>query len=55
VRYAADRDFVLSVVSDCCADGKADVHRILIEEVIAHQAHVATAAEVIERIKALPK
>lgn len=41
VREAADRDYRLVVLSDCCADGDAEIHRILMERVFPVQATVA--------------
>ncbi len=43
VRQAADMDFRLVVVSDCCADRDPEVHRVLTEKVLARQATVITA------------
>jgi nicotinamidase-related amidase len=40
VRDAADRDYQLYVLSDCCADPHPEVHRVLIEHVFPHQADV---------------
>ena len=34
------------VVSDCCSDRDEEVHRVLMDKVLAKQASVATAAEV---------
>jgi nicotinamidase-related amidase len=39
-RDAADRDFRLLVLADCCADPDPDVHRVLIEKVLPRQAEV---------------
>lgn len=47
VRHAADADYRIVVVGDCCADPDAEVHRVLIEKVFPKQAVVATSAEVI--------
>ena len=47
VRHGADRDLVMTVVEDCCYDRWAEVHRVLIDNVIAHQAHVMSATEAI--------
>jgi nicotinamidase-related amidase len=38
VRDAADRDYQVLVLSDCCADPHAEVHRVLIEHVFPAQA-----------------
>jgi nicotinamidase-related amidase len=45
VRQAADLDFDLVVLSDCCADRDAEVHRCLVEKVFPRQARVLSAGE----------
>ncbi len=45
LRYAADADYRLFVVRDCCADRDAEVHRVLTEKVFPRQAQVLTAEE----------
>jgi nicotinamidase-related amidase len=45
VRYAADADYRLFVIRDCCADRDADVHACLIEKVFPRQAAVISAAD----------
>jgi nicotinamidase-related amidase len=40
LREAADRDYELVVLSDCCADGDPEVHRLLVEKVFPRQAEV---------------
>ena len=47
VRWAADIDYRLIVISDCCADRDEEVHRVLIEKVFPRQASVVTAQEFI--------
>jgi len=47
LRYAADSDYRLLVVKDCCSDKDAEVHRVLTEKVFPRQAIVASAEEVI--------
>ena len=42
LRQAADLDFRLVVLSDACADGDAEVHRVLTEKVFPRQAQVTT-------------
>jgi nicotinamidase-related amidase len=44
VRDAADRDYRVVVLEDCCADGDPEVHRILTERVLSRQAHVLDSA-----------
>jgi nicotinamidase-related amidase len=43
IRHAADADYRLVVVSDCCADPDPEVHRVLIEKIFARPATVTTA------------
>lgn len=45
VRHAADADYSLVVVGDCCSDRDEEVHRVLIDKVLSKQASVATASE----------
>jgi nicotinamidase-related amidase len=45
LRAAADMDYPLTVLSDCCADGDHEVHRVLLTKVFPRQADVLTAAE----------
>ena len=47
VRHAADADYRLIVVKDCCSDADEEVHRLLVEKVFARQATVATVDQVI--------
>jgi nicotinamidase-related amidase len=46
VRHAADADYRVVVVGDCCSDRDPEVHRVLLEKVFARQTTVTTAAEV---------
>jgi len=46
VRHAADEDFRIVVVADCCADRDAEVHRVLTEKVFVRQAAVVTGEAV---------
>jgi nicotinamidase-related amidase len=50
VRHAADADYRLVVVEDCCADRDPEVHRVLTEKVFARQTTVTTAETVIEAL-----
>jgi nicotinamidase-related amidase len=45
LRQAADLDFELTVIADCCCDGDDEVHRVLTEKVFPRQADVVSAAE----------
>jgi nicotinamidase-related amidase len=40
LREAADKDYELVVLADCCADGDPEVHRVLLEKVFPRQADV---------------
>lgn len=45
VREAADKDFQLTVLSDCCADATPDVHELLLAKVFPRQATVTSHQE----------
>ena len=45
VREAADLDYRLTVIEDCCLDGDEDVQRVLMTKVFPRQALVVTAHE----------
>ena len=45
VRESADKDFGLTVLSDCCADNDDEVHRVLMEKVFPRQAAVISLDE----------
>jgi len=47
VRHAADADYRMVVVADCCADGDPEVHRVLTEKVFVRQTTVTTLEAVI--------
>ena len=40
VRWAADADYALIVLEDCCADADEEVHRVLMQKVFPRQATV---------------
>jgi nicotinamidase-related amidase len=50
IREAADRDYRLVVLSDCCLDGDPEVHRVLTEKVFPRQADVVSADELLRRL-----
>ena len=50
VRWAADTDYRLIVVSDCCADRDEEVQRVLTEKVFPRQAAVVTSQEFIQAL-----
>lgn len=44
-REAADKDYRITVLSDCCADADEEVHRVLTTKVFLRQADVVTVDE----------
>ena len=51
VRWAADIDYQLIVLSDCCADQDEEVQRVLMEKVFPRQASVITSQEFLQIIE----
>jgi len=45
LREATDKDYQLTVLSDCCADADEEVHRVLTTKVFPRHADVMTVAE----------
>jgi len=45
LREASDKDYRLTVIADCCADGDEEVHRVLTTKVFPRQADVVTLEE----------
>ena len=52
VRWAADMDYSLAIVSDLCADRDPEVNRVLMDKVFPWQATVVTSREVLKAIGA---
>jgi nicotinamidase-related amidase len=52
VRHAADADYRIVVVGDCCADRDDEVHGVLLEKVFVRQTTVTTAGPVIAALAA---
>ncbi len=50
VRWAADIDYGLVVLEDCCADSDEEVHRVLTQKVFPKHAHVATSKDFLSAI-----
>jgi len=46
-RHAADADYRITIVRDCCADRDEEVHRVLLDKVFVRQAAIVTAADVL--------
>ena len=55
VRWAADMDYQLVVVSDACADTDDEVHRVLTEKVFPWQATVVSTQELVKAIRGKPE
>jgi nicotinamidase-related amidase len=55
VRWAADMDYQLVVVSDACADMDDEVHRVLAEKVLSAQATVVSTQEFTKALAAKPE
>jgi nicotinamidase-related amidase len=45
LREAADKDYHLTILSDCCGDRDEEVHRVLTTKVFPRQANVITVSE----------
>jgi nicotinamidase-related amidase len=52
LRHAADADYRLLVVSDCCSDRDEEAHRVLLERIFPRQATITTAAGLTQAIGA---
>jgi nicotinamidase-related amidase len=44
-REAADKDYSITILSDCCGDADEEVHRVLTTKVFPRQANVLTLSE----------
>ena len=51
VRWAADADYELVVLADCCADPDPEVHRVLTEKVFPRQAEVASSLDYLRAVR----
>jgi nicotinamidase-related amidase len=51
LRWAADFDYKITVLADCCLDGDPEVHRLLLDKVFPAQADVLDVQEWIQRIE----
>jgi nicotinamidase-related amidase len=51
-RYAADADYRLFIVEDCCADENVAVHDFLCQKIFPHQADVVQSADVMRALMA---
>jgi nicotinamidase-related amidase len=53
VRWAADADYDLMVLEDCCADSDEEVHRVLTHKVFPRQATVVQSQDFLQSLTAL--
>jgi len=51
LREAADKDYGLTVLSDCCVDSDEEVQRVLLTKVFPRQAEVLTSEQWCEAIR----
>jgi nicotinamidase-related amidase len=51
LRWAADINYKLYLVSDCCADRDPELHKVLLEKVFYHQSKVIPAKEFLELLE----
>ena len=51
-RYAADADYRVIVVEDCCADRQASVHDFLCQHIFPFQADVVQSTDVMNALSA---
>ena len=53
IRWAADIDYRLIVLADCCADRDEEVQRVLMEKVFPRQATVTTSQEFLQVLESV--
>jgi nicotinamidase-related amidase len=53
VRYAADLDYNLYVVEDCCSDPDVEVHGFLVDRILPRQADIVQSDDVIQALRTL--
>ena len=51
LRHAADADYRLIVIKDCCADQDPEVHACLMDKVFPRQATIVSAGELLDALK----
>jgi len=42
---AADKDYSMTVIEDCCADGDEELHRVLVDKIFSKRADITTVDE----------
>lgn len=53
VRYAADLDYNLIVIEDCCSDSDVDVHKFLTQRIFPRQSEVTDSDNVVRALGAI--
>jgi nicotinamidase-related amidase len=53
LRQAADLDYEITVLRDACADGDAEVHRVLLDKVFPRQATILDTDEWLSQLQPL--
>jgi nicotinamidase-related amidase len=51
LRHAADSDYRMLVLRDCCSDMDQSVHALLLEKVFPRQAAIVSSVELIHVLK----
>jgi nicotinamidase-related amidase len=51
LRHAADADYHLIVIKDCCADQDPEVHACLMDKLFPRQATIVSASEFLDTLK----
>ena len=46
-RHAADADYRITIVRDCCSDRDEEVHRVLMDKIFPRQASVLPLADLL--------
>jgi len=49
-RFAADSDYSIIIVEDCCADTDPEVHNFLMEKIFPRQADIVTSADLVKAL-----
>ena len=49
-RFAADSDYSIIIVEDCCADTDPEVHNFLMEKIFPRQAHIVTSQDLMKAL-----
>jgi nicotinamidase-related amidase len=53
IRWAADADYEIMVLEDCCADGDEEVHRVLTQKVFPRQGMVVQSQDFLQALAPL--